>query len=614
MHLEDYGLIGDLNTAALVSRDGSIDWLCLPRIDSGACLAALLGSPKNGRWLLAPEESGAHAMQRYRPDTLILETEFQTSSGVVRVTDFMPPADDRHDIVRLVEGVRGRVRMRLELIVRFDYGETVPWASRIDGGTRFVAGPNALMLRSDVPVHGEDLTTRAAFEVAAGERREFVLAWFRSHEPTPAAIDTAAALAHTEKFWRDWCSRCTYQSEWRDAVVRSLITLKALTYAPTGGIVAAATTSLPEHLGGRRNWDYRYCWLRDATFTLFSLMQAGYTDEASAWSDWLLRAVAGDPSQLQMLYGVAGERSLREFELPHLSGYEHSRPVRIGNAAARQFQLDVYGELIDATHLKRHAGLPTSEDAWRVQRHLINFVADHWREPDEGIWEVRGPRRHFTHSKVMAWVALDRGVKSCEQFDLEGDVAHWRETRALIHNEVCARGFNEERRSFTQYYGSPNLDSSLLLLPLVGFLPVTDSRMAGTIAAIQRDLVTDGLVRRYAQVDSEQVDGLPPGEGAFLPCSFWLVDCLCLLGRRAEALELFERLLALRSPLGLLAEEYDTRARRLVGNYPQAFSHVALITSAHNLFTPVHPAEERGDGVAARAAATRGRNTAPSAR
>ncbi len=595
MHLEDYGLIGDLNTAALVSRDGSIDWLCLPRFDSDACLAALLGTPANGRWLLAPADPIRRASQRYRENTLILETEFETDSGVVRLTDFMPPADERHDIVRFVEVLRGRVRLRMELIVRFDYGEAVPWVRRSDdGATRFVAGPNALVLHTDVPLHGKDLATCAEFELSAGERREFVLAWFPSHENAPAAIDSHAALASTERFWRDWCARCTYRGKWHDAVIRSLITLKALTYLPTGGIIAAPTTSLPEHLGGVRNWDYRYCWLRDATFTLFSLMEAGYRDEATAFSDWLQRAVAGDPGQLQMLYGVAGERCLREFELPHLRGYEDSRPVRVGNAAARQFQLDVYGEIIDATHFKRHLGLPTSDDAWRVQRHLINFVADHWRDPDEGIWEVRGPRRHFTHSKVMAWVALDRGIKSAEHFQLDGELARWREARDRVHDEVCTQGYDAARGVFTQFYGSAQLDSSLLMMPLVGFLPIDDPRVVHTIEAIQRDLTTDGLVRRYNTSESTDVDGLPPGEGAFLPCSFWLVDCLSLLGRRDEAIALFERLLSLRSPLGLLSEEYDSPTRRLTGNYPQAFSHVALVNSAQNLFASTHPAEERG--------------------
>ncbi len=593
MHLEDYGLIGDLNTAALVSRDGSIDWLCLPRFDSAACFAALLGTPANGRWLLAPAEPIRRATQRYRDNTLILETEFETDSGVVRLTDFMPPADDRHDIVRIVEGVRGRVPLRMELIVRFDYGESVPWVRRHNGATHYIVGPNALLLHTDAAVEGRDLATCADLELSAGERREFILAWFPSHEEAPARIDSRAAFSNTERFWHDWSHRCTYQGQWRDAVVRSLITLKALTYLPTGGIVAAPTTSLPEHIGGVRNWDYRFCWLRDATFTLFSLMESGYREEASAFSDWLQRAVAGDPSQLQMLYGVAGERSLPELELSHLAGYENSRPVRIGNAAARQFQLDVYGEIIDATHFKRHLGLSTSDDAWHVQRHLINFVAQHWHEPDEGIWEIRGPRQHFTHSKVMAWVALDRGIKSLEQFQLDGELDRWREARDRVHQEVCTRGYDSSRGIFTQFYGSEQLDSSLLMLPLVGFLPIDDPRIVRTIEAIQRELTTDGLVQRYNTDEDASVDGLPPGEGAFLPCSFWLVDCLALLGRRDEALALFERLLSLRSPLGLLSEEYDTGLRRLTGNFPQAFSHLALINSAQNLFASEHPAEER---------------------
>jgi GH15 family glucan-1,4-alpha-glucosidase len=596
MKIEDYGYIGDLQTGALVGIDGSIDWLCLPRFDSDACFAALLGTKENGRWQIAPLDAARTVRRRYREETLVLETEFETAAGAVRLIDCMPPADGRHDVVRIVEGLRGDVQMALTLFIRFDYGLTVPWVQRADGGIKAIAGPNALILRTDVNTHGKDLSTCAEFTICAGKRLSFVLTWFRSHEPEPEPIDAFASVKNTERFWRDWCSRCTYQGEWREAVMRSLITLKALTFEPTGGIVAAATTSLPEHLGGVRNWDYRYCWLRDATFTLYSLMEAGYRDEASAWSDWLLRAVAGNPAQLQMLYGVAGERRVPEWELPHLVGYEGSRPVRIGNAAAEQFQLDVYGEVIDAMHLKRQVGLASSEDSWAVQRHMVDFVAEHWTEPDEGIWEIRGPRRHFTHSKVMAWVALDRAIKSAETFSLSGDVQRWVAVRDEVHAEVCARGYHEGRGVFTQYYGSEQLDASLLMMPLVGFLPASDPRIVRTVLAIRDELTIDGLVNRYHPERSEKLDGLPPGEGTFLPCSFWLVDCLVLLGRREEAHALFERLLALRTPLGLLAEEYDCGTKRLLGNFPQAFSHVALINSAQNLSRQAHPAEERSTG------------------
>jgi GH15 family glucan-1,4-alpha-glucosidase len=594
--IEQYGLIGDLHTAALVGDNGSIDWLCLPRFDSDACMAALLGTNQNGHWRIGPAGDKWKSRASYRQDTMVLETEFATPEGRCRLIDLMPPGDHRHDVVRIVEGIEGRVGMSMELTIRFDYGQTIPWVRRADGGVRAVAGPNALLLLADVETHGEDLTTQAQFEVGAGERRAFVLTWYPSHEHAPEPIDPFQALEKTEAFWREWCSHCTYRGPWREAVTRSLLTLKALTYAPTGGIVAAVTTSLPEQLGGIRNWDYRFCWLRDATFTLYSLMQAGYRDEAESWCDWLLRAVAGDPAQLQMLYGAAGERSLPELELRHLAGYENSRPVRIGNAATRQFQLDVYGEIMDAMQLKREIGLRESENSWRVQRHLLDFVLEHWVEPDEGIWEVRGPRRHFTHSKVMAWVALDRGVKAVERFGLSGDVDRWRAVRQQIHDEVCARGLHPERGIFTQYYGAEKLDANLLILPLVGFLPATDPRIARTIHAIRDELVIGGFVHRYEPDSSSTVDGLPPGEGAFLPCSFWLVDCLYLLGEVEEAREYFERLLALRTPLGLLAEEYDVQARRLIGNFPQAFSHVALVNSAQNLTERVHPAEERSAG------------------
>jgi GH15 family glucan-1,4-alpha-glucosidase len=593
MKLEEYGFIGDLHTGALVGSNGSIDWLCLPRFDSDACFAALLGTKGNGHWQIAPAGPVRNVRRRYRPHTLVLETEFETDDGVVRLIDCMPPADKLHNVVRVVEGVRGKVRLAMHLVIRFDYGLTVPWVSRDDGALKAIAGPNALVLRTDVDTYGEDLSTCADFTVGAGERRTFVLTWFRSHESPPGRLDALRSVEETEQFWKDWCARCKYEGPWTEAVVRSLITLKALTFKPTGGIVAAATTSLPEHLGGVRNWDYRYCWLRDATFTLLCLMDAGYSEEAAAWSDWLLRAVAGDPSQLRIMYGPAGERRLPEHELSHLCGYENSRPVRIGNAAYDQFQLDVYGEVLDAAHLKREIGLPTTPDAWHVQRHLVEFVAKHWRDADEGIWEVRGPRRHFTHSKVMAWVTLDRGVKSVEEFGLRGDVGRWRQIRDEIHADVCAHGCDRDRGIFVQYYGGPHLDASLLMMPLVGFLPASDPRMKRTIHAIRDELTIDGLVHRYHPEQSEEVDGLPPGEGAFLPCSFWMVDCLHLLGEQDEARRYFEHLLTLRNPLGLLSEEYDLKERRLVGNFPQAFSHVALINSAQNLSRKVHPAEER---------------------
>lgn len=590
MKLEDYGFIGNMRTCAIVGRDGSFDWLCLPRFDSNACMAALLGTEKNGCWRLGPrEESSRLGRQRYRPDTMILETEFQTSTGTVRVIDCMPPHATFRDIVRIVEGVEGEVAMEMLLTVRFDYGLTVPWVRRDGEGLNLVAGPDALNLRSEVATHGQDLSTVAEFQVKAGERRSFVLSWHPSHESPPEPIDPERALAHTELFWREWCARCTYTGEWREAVVRSLLTLKALTYDPTGGMVAAATTSLPEQIGGVRNWDYRYCWLRDATFALGSLLEAGYTAEAEAWSHWLLRAVAGDPAQLQIMYGAAGERSLPERELVHLSGYENSAPVRIGNAAAAQFQLDVYGETMDVMHVARQMGIRTDSTSWNLQRHLIDFVDRNWTEPDEGIWEIRGPRRHFTHSKVMAWVAVDRAIKSVEEFNLKGDLERWRRLRQTIFDDVCTRGFSLKRGSFTQSYGSLQLDASLLLIPLVGFLPADDPRVVGTVKAIRQELEVDGLVHRYHPENSTGVDGLPPGEGAFLPCSFWLVDCLQLMGEGEAARTLFNRLLALRSPLGLLAEEYDTHAGRLVGNFPQAFSHIGLINSAQKLSSKRRP-------------------------
>ena len=597
--LEDYGLIGDLQSAALVGRSGSIDWLCFPRFDSGACFAALLGAPEHGRWLIEPVGEVHARSQRYRGETLILETEVETDEGAIRLVDFMPPRGRDPDVVRIVEGLRGRVTCRLELVIRFDYGSIVPWVRRIDDGARIaIAGPDGLCFRTPVEVHGENLTTVAEFSVSPGERIPFVLTWFASHEPPPDEIDPEQALRDTESFWTEWAGRCSYRGEWRDAVVRSLIVLKALTYVPTGGIVAAPTTSLPERIGGVRNWDYRYCWLRDATFTLDALLLAGYTDEAGAWRDWLLRTVAGDPADLQIMYGARGERRLTELELGWLTGYEDSRPVRIGNAASDQFQLDVYGEVMDAMYQARRQGLAASDETWALLRNLMKFLEVEWDAPDEGIWEVRGPRRHFTHSKVMAWVAADRAVRLCEEFAREGPVDRWRELSDEIHREVCEHGYDAERGAFVQAYGSKLLDAALLMIPLVGFLPAEDERVRSTVDAIQRELVEDGFVHRYKESDdAAEVDGLPPGEGAFLPCSFWLVDNLALLGRVDEARELYERLLAVRNPLGLLAEEYDVRRGRLVGNFPQAFSHLGLVNSAFTLWEAVEgPAERRRSG------------------
>jgi GH15 family glucan-1,4-alpha-glucosidase len=580
--IEDYALIGDCETAALVARDGSIDWLCWPRFDSGACFAALLGGPKAGRWLIAPADpAGCTTGRHYRDGTLILETEVETRDGAATIIDFMPPRDELSDLVRIVRGRKGRVAFRTELVLRFSYGSIVPWVSRLDGALRAIAGPDMVVLRTDVPVRGEGLSTVGEFEVGEGEDASFVLSYAPSHLSVPGRIDAIAALARTESFWREWSARCTYEGEWSEAVHRSLITLKALTYAPTGGIVAAPTTSLPEQIGGPRNWDYRYCWLRDATLTLLSLMDAGYYEEATAWRDWLLRAAAGSPAQLQIMYGVAGERHLWERELPWLAGYESSQPVRIGNAAHDQVQLDVFGEVMDALHHARNGGLEGSADGWALQCALVSHLESIWHQPDEGIWEVRGPRQHFTHSKVMAWVALDRTIKSAEQFGLDCPLDRWRAVRQNVHDDVCRHGYDASLGSFVQAYGSRQLDASLLMIPLVGFLPPNDPRVRGTVAAIERRLVVDGLVIRY---DTGMVnDGLPPGEGAFLACSFWLVDNLMLQGREADARRLFERLLSLRNDVGLLAEEYDPRAGRQLGNFPQAFSHVSLVDSALTL-------------------------------
>jgi GH15 family glucan-1,4-alpha-glucosidase len=581
--IEDYALVGDLQTAALVERGGSIDWLCFPRFDSGACFAALLGGPENGRWALAPVDGGT-ASRRYLHDTLVLETTWETGSGVVRVLDFMPPRGRAPDIVRIVEGVEGRVRMRSELTIRFDYGHVVPWVRRVDDTRVAVAGPDALCLRTPAETRGENMRTVSEVAVDEGERVPFVLTWFPSHDPVPAAIDPELALAETESFWREWSEGCTaaLPPEWADLLRRSLIVLKALTYEPTGGIVAAPTTSLPESIGGVRNWDYRFCWLRDATLTLLALLHAGHADEATAWRHWLLRAIAGDPADVQIMYGVAGERRLAEFELPWLGGYEGSRPVRVGNAASEQVQLDVYGEVMDALYQARTQGLAFEPAAWQIQTVLLDHLEAAWRQPDEGIWEIRGERRHFVHSKVMAWVAFDRAVRTVETQPLDGPAERWRAVRDEIGAEVCAQGFDEELGSFVQSYGSKELDASLLLLPLVGFLPASDPRIRGTVEAVERELLQDGYVLRYRTREAG-VDGLPPGEGVFLPCSFWLADCYELLGRHDDAHALFERLLGLANDVGLLAEEYDPATGRMLGNFPQAFTHLALVNTAFNV-------------------------------
>ncbi|HXF97911.1 MAG TPA: glycoside hydrolase family 15 protein [Gaiellaceae bacterium] len=588
--IEDYGLLGDLQSAALVSREGCVDWLCLPRFDSGAMFASLLGTEENGHWTIQPRGAFRTRARRYRGETLVLETDFETEGGVARVIDFMPPRAELPDLVRVVEGIRGRVEMRMELVLRFDYGWIVPWVRNLEGTLVAIAGPDAVALRTPVELVGRDLRTHAAFAVRAGERVPFVLTWFPSNEPLPEPVDAERALADTLAFWEAWAGRCAYEGRWREAVVRSLLTLKALTYAPTGGIVAAPTTSLPEAIGGVRNWDYRFCWLRDATLTLLALVRAGYLEEARSFRSWLLRAVAGSPEDLQIMYGLAGERRLTELELPWLAGYEGSRPVRIGNAAWRQRQLDVYGEVGDILYQARRRGLEPLEDAWRLNRKLLEWLETGWREPDEGIWEVRGPRRHFTHSKVMAWVAFDRAVKSVERFGREGPLERWRALREEIRCDVLEHGFSRKRGTFVQFYGSDRLDANLLLLPLVGFLPARDPRVLATTEAIRRELTREGFVERYrADEANVEVDGLPPGEGVFLPCSFWLVAVLAQQGRREEAVELYERLLGLRNDLGLLAEEYDPERKRLVGNFPQAFTHLALVETAFTLERALRP-------------------------
>jgi GH15 family glucan-1,4-alpha-glucosidase len=591
LRIEDYALIGDLQTCALVGRDGSIDWLCVPRFDSQACFAALLGAPEHGRWLIAPRGEIRGVRRRYRGDSLILETELECDSGRVRLIDFMPIRNEAVDLVRIVEGIEGNVPMRMELGIRFDYGSIVPWVRSIEGGIRAIAGPNTIDCRGDVSMRGEGLVTIAEFEIGPGERKAFDLMWTETYGPIAEEQDTQSRLDQTESFWREWSSRCTYDGPWRDAVMRSLITLKALTYEPTGGLVAAATTSLPERIGSVRNWDYRHCWLRDATFSLYALTVGGYTDEALAWREWLVNAVAGRPEELQIMYGVAGERRLTEFEVPWLPGYEGSRPVRIGNAAYHQYQLDVYGEIMDVLHLTRRLGLPPDENAWRVQRAIMKFLEKGWKAPDEGIWEVRGPRRHFTHSKVMAWVAFDRAIAAVEKCGMDGPVERWRAIRDEIRAEVLDKGFDRHLNAFVQFYGSTSADASLLMLPSLGFLPADDPRMAGTVALIRKQLAWNGLIARYPT--TPDVDGLPPGEGTFLLCTFWLADVLALQGNYEEAEAIFEQLLALRNDVGLLAEQYDPIARRQLGNFPQGFSHVGLINTARNLHRHGGPAEDR---------------------
>jgi len=605
--IEDYAIIGDTETVALVARDGSIDWMCVPRFDGGACFASLLGGHEHGRWLLHPSGHVDRIERRYVGDTLVLETLFHTPTGSAAVIDFMPIRDENATVIRIVEGRSGSVSFMMELIVRFDYGYIVPWVKHYEGGIAALGGCDALRLVTSAPLKSRDLATFSDVTVSEGERVPFVLTWFPSHLPVPDSLDANAALDQTTAWWADWASRCTYTGDYQSHILRSLITLKALTYAPTGGVVAAATTSLPEFLGGVRNWDYRFCWLRDATFTLTALSEAGYDEEALAWSDWLRRAVAGSPKKIQIMYGVGGERRLAEMEIPWLPGYEHSAPVRIGNAASEQFQLDVYGEVMDMFLHSRHCmGHELPDDVWDLARILVEHVANVWTEPDEGIWEVRGPRRHFVHSKVMAWVAVDRWVQLCEAGRPRESMPRWRDLRDDIHRDICEHGYNPSVGAFTQYYGATELDASCLMLALVGFLPIDDPRIVGTVDAIERELLVDGFVKRYhtsaQHPDSGRtttVDGLPPGEGAFLLTTFWLADNLVLLGRTQDARAMFERLAGLANDLGLLAEEYDVERSRMVGNFPQAFSHVGLILTAMNLADgATSPARHRCEPVA----------------
>ncbi len=592
--IEDYAIVGNCETAALIGRDGSIDWLGLPRFDSAACFAALLGGPENGRWRIAPLAAGFQVTRRYREGTLILETEFETAQGAVLLTDCMGRRDGGAELVRLVRGLRGQCAMRMELVIRPEYGSVIPWVRRLpDGRLTAVAGPDRFTLSTSAEAYGEEMRTVAEFVISAGEEVPFSLSWSPSFKPIPEAATASAVLETVAGFWRDWSKAHTAEGggEWSEAVLRSAITLKALAHFETGGIIAAATTSLPEQLGGSRNWDYRFCWLRDATITLYALLNSGFVEEAEAWREWLLRAVAGDPAQMQIMYGIAGERRLTEYEITWLKGYENAGPVRIGNAASDQLQLDVCGEVLDALYQARRMKLPSNDAAWGLEQALLAHLETIWEQPDEGMWEVRGGRRHFTHSKVMAWVAFDRAVRSVEEFGLDGPVERWGALRDRIHAEVCGNGFDAELDSFVQSYGSKELDASLLLLPLVGFLPADDPRIQGTVAAIEKHLLRDGFVARYDTTTS--VDGLAGDEGVFLACSFWLADNYILQNRHEDARALFQRLLALRSDLGLLAEEYDMKAKRLVGNFPQAFSHVALINTAHNLTRAFGPAQHR---------------------
>ncbi|WP_116051134.1 glycoside hydrolase family 15 protein [Amycolatopsis palatopharyngis] len=595
--LEDYALIGDTYTAALVSRDCSIDWLCLPRFDSGACFAAVLGGPEHGHWSMSPSGTGWRTERTYRGDSLVLETTFTRGDDAVRVVDCMPIRGAQPDLVRRVEGVRGNVAMRSEMVPRYDYGRIVPWFRPKGRRLHAIAGPDHLILDADLEFDLSDAEQPVAeFTVAEGDAVDFRLTWSNPQYEDISNLDVADIIVATEKWWQDWAGRCTYEGEYRDALVRSLVTLKALTYAPTGGMVAAPTTSLPEHLGGVRNWDYRFCWIRDATFTLLALLDAGYDEEACAWREWLVRAVAGRPEQMQIMYGVDGQRRLPELELDWLPGYEGSRPVRIGNEAARQYQLDVYGELMDALHQARAHGIPPDENAWLLQRRLMEFVELHWQDPDNGIWEVRGPRRHFTHSKMMAWTAADRAVKAVEEFGLDGPVDRWKRLRQDIFDEVCEKGYDPERNTFTQYYGSEALDASLLMMPNIGFLPATDKRVRGTVEAVEKELMQGGFVQRYSMSAATQhVDGLPEGEGAFLPCTFWLADNYILQGEVEKGRALFERMLDLRNDLGLLSEEFDPHSGRLVGNFPQALSHIPLVDTAFNLGSSRGPTQRRAE-------------------
>jgi GH15 family glucan-1,4-alpha-glucosidase len=595
LRIEDYGLVGDCCTAALVGRNGSIDWLCWPRFDSDACFAALLGDERNGRWSIGPRNGQVATSRSYRDDTMILESVFETDCGSFAIIDFMPTNRSHSSLVRIVEGRSGRVPVRSDLTLRFDYGSSVPWVRRLpdESGIAAIAGANLVVLRSPIVLRGEDLSTIAEFVVSEGERVPFTLTHGASYLPPPEPVDVETALTDTEAFWREWSGRCTYAGERREAVVRSLLTLKAMAFAQTGGIVAAPTTSLPEQLGGPRNWDYRYCWVRDATLTLEALMGAGYYDEAAAWREWLLRSVAGSPEDLQIMYSITGQRRLDEWEVQWLPGYEGASPVRIGNAASGQLQLDVWGELADALHLSGEGGLAPVGPAWALERRALEHLETIWSEPDDGIWEVRGGRQQFTHSKIMAWVAFDRAVKDAERWGLQAPLDHWRKVRDKIHHTVCAKGYNTELKSFTQSFGSCELDASLLLMPTVGFLPADDPRVIGTIAAIERELTSDGLVLRYRTQSG--ADGLPAGEGVFLACSFWLADAYQLQGRERDATALLDQLLSLRNDLGLLSEEYDTNSKRQLGNFPQAFSHLALVRSilhAHHK-TPVREVLKR---------------------